>query len=308
MLPWVQIVTWTLLGAAAGAVGGAIAPSKDIPNAGTGALGLVVWGAVVGVLSAFSANFAVRTWPRYTSFSQDTAALDRRRRAHFRRHVFGGALLGALAGGAVLGLAQIHWLWKPVSGGETMGFIAWVTDHARQAIGGGAVAGAAIGLYFWADIAWGENRAGTPVGSLRADRDGGLIRTTAIVVCTTVVLGVLLYGAHWTSDMVFATAAFGFLTLGLALFSGQRAWLAYSALVVHAAFHGRLPFRLMPFLDDAHRLGLLRAVGPVYQFRHAEFQDHLAPLARCPRRNPTPMPHRHRRRHPARAGGGGTGC
>lgn len=32
----------------------------------------------------------------------------------------------------------------------------------------------------------------------------------------------------------------------------------------------------MPFLDDMHRLGLLRAVGPLYQFRHAEIQDHLA--------------------------------
>jgi hypothetical protein len=33
----------------------------------------------------------------------------------------------------------------------------------------------------------------------------------------------------------------------------------------------------MSFLDDAHRLGLLRAVGPVYQFRHAALHDHLAP-------------------------------
>jgi hypothetical protein len=32
----------------------------------------------------------------------------------------------------------------------------------------------------------------------------------------------------------------------------------------------------MPFLDDAHRLGLLHAVGPRYQFRHAQLQDHLA--------------------------------
>jgi hypothetical protein len=32
----------------------------------------------------------------------------------------------------------------------------------------------------------------------------------------------------------------------------------------------------MPFLDHAHRLGLLRAVGPVYQFRHAALHDHLA--------------------------------
>lgn len=29
----------------------------------------------------------------------------------------------------------------------------------------------------------------------------------------------------------------------------------------------------------ADRLGLLRIVGPVYQFRHAALQDHLAPPA-----------------------------
>jgi hypothetical protein len=32
----------------------------------------------------------------------------------------------------------------------------------------------------------------------------------------------------------------------------------------------------MDFLDDAHRLGLLRTVGPIYQFRHADLHDHLA--------------------------------
>ncbi|MEV0592861.1 hypothetical protein [Nonomuraea cavernae] len=32
----------------------------------------------------------------------------------------------------------------------------------------------------------------------------------------------------------------------------------------------------MRFLDDAHRVGLLREVGAVYQFRHAKLQDRLA--------------------------------
>ncbi|MET7398846.1 hypothetical protein ABZS66_35690 [Dactylosporangium sp. NPDC005572] len=33
---------------------------------------------------------------------------------------------------------------------------------------------------------------------------------------------------------------------------------------------------VMALLDDAHRLGRLRAVGPVHQFHHAELQNHLA--------------------------------
>jgi hypothetical protein len=46
-----------------------------------------------------------------------------------------------------------------------------------------------------------------------------------------------------------------------------RAWLLQT---------GRLPWRLMEFLKGAHRLGVLRQSGGVYQFRHARLQHHLA--------------------------------
>jgi hypothetical protein len=36
-----------------------------------------------------------------------------------------------------------------------------------------------------------------------------------------------------------------------------------------------LPWRLMAFLADAHRRGVLRQVGSVYQFRHIELQRRL---------------------------------
>ncbi|NUQ89260.1 MAG: hypothetical protein HOQ43_12450, partial [Glycomyces artemisiae] len=39
------------------------------------------------------------------------------------------------------------------------------------------------------------------------------------------------------------------------------------------------PLRLMRFLDDAARRGVLRQSGPVYQFRHARLQAHLAERA-----------------------------
>lgn len=38
---------------------------------------------------------------------------------------------------------------------------------------------------------------------------------------------------------------------------------------------GRLPWRVVAFLDDAHRRGVLRQAGAVYQFRHAHLQDYL---------------------------------
>ncbi len=62
--------------------------------------------------------------------------------------------------------------------------------------------------------------------------------------------------------------------LTFALDSASAAFYVAGAL---RAAQGRLPWRVMVFLDDAYRLGLLRVVGPVYQFRHAELQDHLAP-------------------------------
>lgn len=39
---------------------------------------------------------------------------------------------------------------------------------------------------------------------------------------------------------------------------------------------GRLPWSVMAFLADAHRRGVLRQAGGVYQFRHARLRDHLA--------------------------------
>ncbi|MEV0161656.1 hypothetical protein [Nonomuraea fuscirosea] len=44
----------------------------------------------------------------------------------------------------------------------------------------------------------------------------------------------------------------------------------------------RTPIRLMAFLQDAHRLGLLRQTGAVYQFRHIDLQKRLAALGTSP--------------------------
>jgi hypothetical protein len=59
--------------------------------------------------------------------------------------------------------------------------------------------------------------------------------------------------------------------------SGQpRLWWVHRVTRWRHVRRGQLPRELMAFLDDAHRLGLMRTVGLVYQFRHAELQDHLA--------------------------------
>jgi len=62
--------------------------------------------------------------------------------------------------------------------------------------------------------------------------------------------------------------------VGLTLMS-SHAWISYIVTSCQLAAAGKLPLRIMDFLDDAYRLGLLRTTGPAFQFRHAEFHDHL---------------------------------
>ncbi|MGI5488845.1 hypothetical protein [Microtetraspora malaysiensis] len=59
-------------------------------------------------------------------------------------------------------------------------------------------------------------------------------------------------------------------------FTGASA--IYLVAVVMLRGRGRIPLRLMSLLEDAHRVGLLRQLGPVYRFRHEKLQDRLAHL------------------------------
>jgi hypothetical protein len=142
--------------------------------------------------------------------------------------------------------------------------------------------GLASGVTAWAEAPTPAGRANTPLASWRADRALNLIRTATVGLASGLIVGIATgFGAA-----LIDTTAFGLvvgltqgLTLGLAagLAAGHHhAWMAYVIATARLALAGRLPRDLMSFLDDAHRLGLLRAVGPIYQFRHAEFQDHLA--------------------------------
>ncbi|WP_159058866.1 hypothetical protein [Streptomyces caeruleatus] len=154
----------------------------------------------------------------------------------------------------------------------------------------GACFGAGIGFLLWADVALGESRSGTPAGSLRADRDSGLLRLAGGVCVVGLLFGMAIWQTAWDDDLVVGALLWVAVTLCLGMFSGRRAWLAYTVMVVYTACHRDLPLRLMRFLDDAHRLGLLRAVGPSYQFRHAEFQDHLTARRPVPEPTGTPRP------------------
>ncbi|MFJ6675807.1 NACHT domain-containing protein [Actinosynnema sp. NPDC091369] len=91
------------------------------------------------------------------------------------------------------------------------------------------------------------------------------------------------------------------LLLGAVFMVGSWAGCGAVALLVNAsgrwavtrvglALTGRLPWAAMEFLREAHRAGVLRRVGGVYQFRHVRLRDRLATVAPAPRRAPTTVP------------------
>jgi hypothetical protein len=63
---------------------------------------------------------------------------------------------------------------------------------------------------------------------------------------------------------------------GVASSFTKTAWPSYQLTRTWLALRHCLPWSLMTFLADAHRRGVLRQVGAVYQFRSIELQRHLA--------------------------------
>ncbi|MEU8205898.1 hypothetical protein [Streptosporangium sp. NPDC049046] len=150
----------------------------------------------------------------------------------------------------------------------------------------------ASGLITWAEQPT-LTSTSTPRSSWRADRALTLLRLVVAVLACGLVFGPLvgldiateIRTQHWDWEqltiLLMIWLAVG-LTLGLgagAVMGKHHAWLVCTIAVARLALQRRLPWRIMDFLDDAHRLGLLRAVGPVYQFRHAALHDHLAATA-----------------------------
>ncbi|MFF4492393.1 BTAD domain-containing putative transcriptional regulator [Streptomyces sp. NPDC001544] len=71
-----------------------------------------------------------------------------------------------------------------------------------------------------------------------------------------------------------AGAVFG-LAIGLTT-TLSRSWGVYLLSRAWLALLGRTPLRLNQFLEDAHRRGVLRQAGSIYQFRHARLHDRLS--------------------------------
>lgn len=120
----------------------------------------------------------------------------------------------------------------------------------------------------------------SPTDLLRTNRSTVIVESSVLGLVVAVGYGVLAGFLHGPGYGLAHGLSYG-LVLGLAVWLGVALsltawgqWLALSR--IWLPLHGRLPWALTAFLDDASRRGVLRQVGAVYQFRHARLQAHLA--------------------------------
>ncbi|MEV4804021.1 NACHT domain-containing protein [Nonomuraea sp. NPDC049421] len=239
-------------------------------------LGLAV-GAMVGGYLGRNAGFWAEDGPGYADLRirRRLATLVGRFLRYFAFGLMGGLslwLIGSLMDGMPIDVAGIF-AWF----GIATALMIWLAVEIPQ----------------WADTPPPSSPIVTPIDSWRANRVLNLLRVSISVFAgglwpLLISLGPASGGERldpWMAALVWFTQSLAYalasaLTFGIA--GRHRAWWAYLVASGKLAWAGHLPRRLMPFLDDCHRLGLLRAVGPIYQFRHAELQDHLAAGHRPP--------------------------
>lgn len=164
----------------------------------------------------------------------------------------------------VLGQERVSALWFVIAVALSLGLFFALASETREEAGAAALpytfdprlavpAGVAAALMGW--FAFG--RPGLAYGIAGAII-GGQVMYREFSLPVALVAAAVFAGAVWLT------------------FVASRAWGVYLLTHCWLAARGRLPLRLMRFLDDAHRRGVLRNAGAVYQFRHARLQDRLS--------------------------------
>jgi hypothetical protein len=188
-----------------------------------------------------------------------------------RRDALGRGLVPGLIVGAGIEIAA----WAAV--GRLTGWLA-----------AGPAAGLATALVFMFSGPGADDASSVvPIKSWRNDLAFGL--ETGLLV--GVVLGVVMPSGDFGVGIGYQ--------LGIGLAAGISAgivFMLYSTRTVSAslafaqlAVRWHTPPRLMRFLEDARQRNVLRIIGPVYQFRHARLQDHLAGQAYRSASQPEPL-------------------
>ncbi|MEU6068193.1 hypothetical protein ABZ864_27975 [Streptomyces sp. NPDC047082] len=165
----------------------------------------------------------------------------------------------------------------------------------------GVVGGCVCGGYRALSVPSDIMRASGPGSSLRTDRTasftrGGVVALLVALVCVLVVA----LPDDWGGPVHIGTQLW--LPVGAAALA-LSAWGRFTVPRVWLAVTGRLPWRLMRFLEDAYRRGVLRRSGACFEFRHLRLLSHLAGAGRGEDR-PRPAVAEVARPREARAGPG----
>ncbi|MEV4324162.1 NACHT domain-containing protein [Microbispora rosea] len=176
-----------------------------------------------------------------------------------------------------VGMIAAFALWR------VAGISSQVDNLILYALVIGVIGGVTLGLNKWVTTPLTNDRPQGPLITLRRDLQlvygrsltFGLALGLAFGFAGTLVNGFsgLLHGAE--AGIAFGLAGGVVFTL---MFGFTGASSIYLVAVAMLRARGRIPLRLMSLLEDAHRVGLLRQVGPAYRFRHEKLQDRLAQL------------------------------
>ncbi|WP_394619283.1 NACHT domain-containing protein [Lentzea sp. JNUCC 0626] len=191
------------------------------------------------------------------------------------------ALLGGLGFGVVAGTLRALSGAMPLRDGAVLGAVFAVVF--------GSAAAMAIAVVSWFESPADADAAASPGDSLRASREAVLVQMLLGGSVFGVTAGLVGYAF---ADRILGIASPGDSTaLSYALGVGALNWvmgaLVYLVTVsawghwlvvarVWLPLTGRVPWRLLGFLDDAYGRGVLRQSGPVWEFRHERLQRHLA--------------------------------
>ena len=158
----------------------------------------------------------------------------------------------------------------------------WVLFHSPYAMLVVAVVFVIFGLIdsinVWLDVPTDITLALSPRSTRKDERFASVARSLTISLTLAAVTLALFWIASAPLDGIVPALVVG-VGYGLAdrlMGLATSVWGRYLIAKTWAAIRGDVPWRLMLFLDDAHRRGLLRQAGAYYQFRHARLQQHLA--------------------------------
>ena len=204
-----------------------------------------------------------------------------------------GAAIGSLMGKKRLPEPARGIRWKPpgvgaVLVGTVVGIAFGVPIGFSAAGAGTAAATAAIFGFLAGGVIWLRGQRGAPFDSsavspavtLARDRRtatvDGVMAGTVVAAALAVVSFLDSSGRVSTNIALAVIFGLGFGILAAAAVSLTTAWPFYEIARIRLALRHRLPWQLMDFLADAHKRGVLRQAGAVYQFRHIELQHRLA--------------------------------